>query len=286
MRPRKLPPGWYPDTGEEVRAVLDRWESLKLEDRSFRSVIAPHAGWFFSGDLAFRAVSGLRTVDTVVVVGGHLRPGDPVMVWPESEFETPLGPVSADSELRSLITEKLRCTVDTASDNSVEVFLPVVAYLLPNARFIAFRAPPSSAASDLAYVLYEASRHAGRSVGVIGSTDLTHYGPAYGFAPRGTGQEAVRWVKNGNDARIIERMTAMDAEGVVKRALTESSACSPGAAATAMTFARSSGAEDAVVIGYATSYDKRPSDSFVGYVGVGFRPARTAVTRAVNGRTS
>ena len=36
------------------------------------------------------------------------------------------------------------------------------------------------------------------------SADLTHYGPYYGFSPKGTGTDAVAWVKNENDLSLFE----------------------------------------------------------------------------------
>lgn len=271
MRPRKLPRGWYPESGDQVRELLRDWEVPVTSERGFVSVIAPHAGWQFSGKLAFRTLAGLGTVDTVVIVGGHLGPGSPVKVWPEAGFETPLGMARADSELRSWITREIECVSDRDADNSVEVLLPMVKHLLPGADVLGFRAPPSILARRLGLVIVDAARAVGHSVGIVGSTDLTHYGPSYRFTPRGDGPEALNWVRETNDARIIDTMMSMDADGIIEIALRESSACSPGAAATAVAYARESRAGSAVTVGYGTSYDTRPAESFVGYVGIGYR---------------
>jgi hypothetical protein len=47
-------------------------------------------------------------------------------------------------------------------------------------------------------------------------------------------------------------------------------ACCPGAAATAIEAGRCLGASEAESIGYATSHDRSPGESFVGYVGIVF----------------
>jgi hypothetical protein len=107
-------------------------------------------------------------------------------------------------------------------------------------------------------------------INVIGSTDLTHYGRNYGFLSKGTGPQAVDWVRNQNDRRVINLMLDMDAEKVISEALASQNACCAGAAATAIETAKHLGADRAKSIAYATSYDKNPGDSFVGYVGIVF----------------
>jgi AmmeMemoRadiSam system protein B len=105
---------------------------------------------------------------------------------------------------------------------------------------------------------------------VIGSTDLTHYGNNYGFVVKGTGPAAVDWVRNENDRRVIDAMLAMDPDRIISEALENQNACCGGAAAAAITAAKHLGAQKAQSIAYATSYDKSPGDSFVGYVGIVF----------------
>jgi hypothetical protein len=116
-----------------------------------------------------------------------------------------------------------------------------------------------------------AARAAGIRVAVVGSTDLTHYGPNYGFAPRGSDARAVDWVKNVNDRRFIEALLAMDEAGALARANGERSACSAGGAVAAMAFARESGASRGELIDYRTSRDVFPGESFVGYAAVVYR---------------
>ncbi len=105
---------------------------------------------------------------------------------------------------------------------------------------------------------------------VIGSTDLTHYGPNYGFTSKGAGPKAVDWVRNQNDRRVIDAMARMDPEAVIREGLSNDNACCCGAAAAAIAVGKAMGAKKADKLVYATSYDKSPGDSFVGYVGMLF----------------
>ncbi len=106
------------------------------------------------------------------------------------------------------------------------------------------------------------------SILVFGSTDLTHYGPNYGFAPKGYGPEAVKWVKEVNDKKFIDQALKLDGPGMLKAAQEDQSACSAGGAVAAVAAAKADGAHKAALIDYYTSYDVMPGDSFVGYAGM------------------
>ena len=60
----------------------------------------------------------------------------------------------------------------------------------------------------------------------------------------------------------------MDAEGLIRHAGENESACSSGAAASAIVTCRAMGAEKGNLIDYYTSYDIMPDESFVGYTGI------------------
>lgn len=207
-------------------------------------------------------------MDTIVIIGGHLGPADGILCAFEDSYETPFGLVPADLELLAAIRAAVPVTEDRSADNTVEVQLPFVKYLFPLAKVLGMRASPSLEADRLGKALAEAARGLGRKVGVAGSTDLTHYGSSYGFAPAGSGNRALRWVKEVNDHRIIESLLAMEFDTALERALSERSACSPGGALAALSFARENGVREGKLLRYSTSFDVHPGDSFVGYAGI------------------
>lgn len=273
VRRRSLPSGWYPSTAEGVRLRCEEWETgLSAAAGRYASVVVPHAGWAFSGRLAYRALRALpEGADTIVVVGGHLRPSDPVLAAPESGFETPFGRLEADASLISALQSRFDLREDRVADNTVEVQLPLIHYLRPRARVVALRCPPAPSAEMLGRAVAEYAAAQGRTVCLVGSTDLTHYGPAYGFTHRGVGSDASRWVRVENDGPVVQAMVRLDAEQVLRLALERHAACSSGAAAAAIGFASQCGAERGDLIEYAQSLDVRPDESFVGYVAIGYR---------------
>ena len=277
----KLPAGWYPRDAEAIDGYLGGFAAGR---GLAEAVIAPHAGWFFSGKIAAKALSALRQdADLVVVAGGHLPPGHPALFAEEDAACTPLGELPIDREMRSLVKDQfLRAGLsrgsDNYTDNTVEVLLPAVHRFFPGASLLWLRLGADIRAVEAGALIYRAAAALGRRAVIAGSTDLTHYGPAYGFCPRGRGKAALDWVKTVNDRRFIEAVLSGDVEAVVERALTEHSACSVGAVLCAMGFAAGETRASAPgrLLDYSTSADARDgwdaadaeADAFVGYAAI------------------
>ncbi|MDR1932161.1 MAG: AmmeMemoRadiSam system protein B [Spirochaetales bacterium] len=270
LQKRCLSSGWYPDTEEGVRLFIEALEAdsgsgeqpAGPRERTSRLCVVPHAGWFFSGSLAWQGISSLAPAGTVIVLGGHLPPGDTLMVYDCDAFETPLGQLVTDRALLEKLMAGLPCRADLARDNTVEVQLPFIKYAFPQAKVVGLRVPPSRAASSLGHFLTGLCTEA--DIVVAASTDLTHYGPNYAFTPKGAGPAAESWVKEENDAPFLEALAAMDYARVLKQGHEGRAACSSGAAAAAAVCAAGLSLSGHIS-GYATSLEKHRSPSFVGY---------------------
>jgi hypothetical protein len=270
-----LPAGWYPRDEQELQSLLQEWEAKEgtAARQTAAAAVVPHAGWAFSGRLAYRTLRELnRECDTAVVIGGHLPGGAGVLAAREQAFETPRGTIENDLEFLELLEGHQSLKEDQRPDNTVEVQLPFVHALLPEARVVWLRAGSGAEAEELGKAIAAAEEESGASIRVIGSTDLTHYGPAYGFTPQGVGPESYTWAREENDAGVIERMLELDSAGTIEWGVTHQAACSAGAAAAAIAYARSRGFTKVQLVGYANSYEFRPDDSFVGYAGVVYSP--------------
>ena len=272
---------WYPAGESECRKEIEHYirESVSLASPDIKRVggIVPHAGWYFSGQIACNVIKCLKdkqSPDVVVVFGMHLSPGSGNFIMKEGYWETPLGTLEIHQELAEKMAAEFPFTIETAArhshDNTIELQLPFIKYFFPEARIVPMGVPPVATSLGIGERVVELSQEFGINMLVIGSTDLTHYGYNYGFMPKGMGEKALDWVRHENDRKVIDRMTAMDAEGVIREGLSHQNACCAGAAATAIAAGRKLGAVKAEKIIYATSYDKSPGSSFVGYVGIVF----------------
>ncbi|HCM26789.1 MAG: AmmeMemoRadiSam system protein B [Treponema sp. GWB1_62_6] len=270
IRKRLLPVGWYPSSPSAVRAELDAM-TAGLTRSDALACVCPHAGWTFSGRIAAMAISALRSdAETVIIFGGHLGPGARPLLSMEDVFETPVGVAEADAELRGALSSAFEFLPDRNADNTVEIQLPLAVRLFPRARLLCLRLPADMRSAAIGAELAKFARSLGRRAVAVGSTDLTHYGPNYDFMPAGDGPAALEWTSEVNDKRFIDALLEGDPEIALERANSELSACSPGAAVGALAFARENGAGRARKLGYATSADVHPSDSFVGYAAIGW----------------
>lgn len=271
---------WYPSSRVECERQIRNFASSGPaidQNKNFLAGIVPHAGWYYSGSIACNVIRALQagpTADAVVVFGMHLHPGSPRYIMTEGAWETPLGNIKIEREMASRLADRFSFEVETARhfgrDNTIELQLPFIKFFFPDAGLIPIGVPPDTASLEIGQAVGEIAAELGVQLRVIGSTDLTHYGLNYGFTSHGTGASAVQWVKGENDRRMIEALLAMKPETVIDEAGTSHNACCAGAAASAIAAARQLGATRAEEMAYATSYDKTPGDSFVGYVGILF----------------
>ena len=274
IRSRILPDGWYPGTSGEIKARLEAWGRVDgaASVAGAMAAIVPHAGWTYSGRIAWAAWRSAAEADAIVILGGHLPAGAEFRCFMEEGFETPLGTIVADAALRDYVATETSAISDTSADNTIEVHLPMVAFAFPGVPVSCFRAPNDSSANTLGIAIAEYAKKSQRRVFVVGSTDLTHYGPSYGFTPGGPGPMGFTWARRADKA-ISEAFLAMDEDLALERAESDSSACSVGAALATIAYAKSMGATRSRLLMRGSSDEISPGgDASVGYCSIAFLP--------------
>lgn len=259
----------------EVELCLQGAEHTPFEKQILAGVV-PHAGWVYSGSTAvrvFAAIASQQHPETVILLGAvhHWGVSNPSL-YPEGSWRTPLGDVAIDVELGQAILDEAGGLVASnaaahAEEHSIEVQLPFIQYLLPEVRIVPLAVPPEATALTLGEHVARAVQKLGRRVVAIASSDLTHYGPRYGFAPAGAGQRGLDWART-NDAQLLLLAQNLQAEELLLTADRQRSACGAGAIAAAITFAVALGATRGELLHYTTSYDVMPSgrpSELVGY---------------------
>ncbi len=272
---------WYPGTAEACRRQIAEFQEARpapdiKKDRYYGGIV-PHAGWYFSGAVAcqvFSCLSQAPVPDCIVVYGMHLHASSEPTVATTGSWETPLGDLDVHTEMASALVEHVPCRQDRledfSRDNTIELQLPFIKHFFSKTAILPVGVPPNDSAGRIGRAVASAAREQGIRLLSVGSTDLTHYGPNYGFQPHGSGGDAVEWVRSVNDRKLIDALLAMAPDQVITEGRRHHNACCAGAAAAALITATEMGADQAELVAYATSYDKRPDDSFVGYVGVVF----------------
>jgi AmmeMemoRadiSam system protein B len=208
----------------------------------------------------------------LVLFGGHLSPDDADIIVTDDCWKTPLGDVRIDRDISSKLREKLALSEWPTDyvDNAVEVHLPLVKYFFPSTPIVVLGVAPRPYAADLGQAVANELQENSRKALVVGSTDLTHYGPRYGFVPKGLGPASVDWVREINDRQIIDAILCMEEHQTLSEAVSHHNACCPGSVVAAIAACRVLGARTGVLLDYCTSYDVSADENFVGYAGVVF----------------
>jgi MEMO1 family protein len=272
---------WYPDDKNKVLRTIKDWEKGFKQPKVLKGDlvggIVPHAGWVYSGRLACNVIKVLSEhckPDTVVVFGTHMSPGMRPVVLMKGEWWTPLGNLSVDTDIIGSLEGKFKFDEESPEfhdqDNTIELQMPLIKNYFPNVKVVTIGAPPTDASFEIAEAIVTEAKKQKKKLAVIGSTDLTHYGSNYGMTSKGVGKEAVKWVKEVNDKKVIDLMVALKDKEVREEALDHHNSCCMGAASTALHVGKLLGAKKGEALDYYTSYDVDPAASFVGYVGLVF----------------
>ena len=121
----------------------------------------------------------------------------------------------------------------------MEVQVPFIQYLFPKARILPILTPPAEQAIHLGEIVGSIiSSDDERKIVCLGSTDLTHYGPRYGFTPMGAGKDALKWAIEVNDKQFIDYSLKMQPDKMLESANENYNACGAGAAAAAVAVAK------------------------------------------------
>jgi len=259
---------FYPaDRSELSRAVDGYLANARSQPASGRliALIAPHAGYMYSGQVAAYSYRQLgdRAVDTVVLIGAsHTSSYGGAAVYAEGGMRTPLGVVKVNQKIaRSLLNEQAGVTFARGpfeKEHSLEVQLPFLQRTIKDVAIvpILLGAPTQASISHLADRLTEVMRKNERVI-IIASTDLSHYHDSA--------------IAVGKDRKVIdavERMSVEDLQGLL--ASNEGEACGGYPVLLTMMVSRNLGATNGVLYRYANSGDITGDKArVVGYAAIG-----------------
>jgi AmmeMemoRadiSam system protein B len=287
---------FYPADVEECRRMARQYVFGKEAESSVTATnvspdsvrraaggIVPHAGWICSGAIAGEAIREIArsagAVDVVVVFGAVHTPLDIDFAALDSHA-TWLEPGS-----ETQVAEEIRTKLSAAGglfaiddhfhqrEHAVEVELPLIREAWPSATLLPIEVPLIDDAIEIGKQVARQISEAKLRAVYLASSDLTHYGPAYRFAPAGVGLQGLDWAKT-NDRRVLDRIEAFEIEAVGPEVRQNQNACGGGAIAAMMSACREQGASGARVIRHASSYETlkdvapQRSDNAVGYAGV------------------
>lgn len=240
------------------------------EALSLFGAMLPHAGYVYCGRVLGATLSGLPLPRTLVILcPNHTGRGEPLGVWPQGAWLTPLGPVPVDAALAARLHADhgggfAPDTLSHLGEHAIEVVLPflqcraeegqplrIVPISVGTQQPAALRAAGQALAAAL-----RAWEQKGALAGVIVSSDMNHY----------ESESRTR----AKDALALERALACDPEGLLAVIAREKiSMCGAGPLALALFAARHLGAPRAELVLHDTSAAASgDTEHVVGYAGL------------------
>ncbi len=263
VRPPAVAGTFYPHDPGELAAWVGELLGATSPAGDLVACVAPHAGYVYSGGVAGQVYAHLRVPRRVVVLGpNHTGLGADVAVAPHRAWQTPLGEAAVDHELADLLLAELPAAAQewTAHwrEHSIEVQVPFLQCLQPELRLlpVCLRHLGLAACLELGEALARVVLRAGEPVGLVASSDMTHFEPE--DSARRRDRLAVDAALSGDPAALYDTVHghAISMCGVVP-------------ATVVMAAARRLGASGAHLVAYATSADTSGDRSrVVGYAGI------------------
>ena len=257
---------FYPDEHDlcvaEINECIKAGEPSESLPETIVAGIVPHAGWVFSGHLAALVFSAVKQqhekVNTFVIFGAtHGYFGQLPAVYDTGSWLTPLGEVAIDQELADAVLKSGAAVRDQSAhsyEHSIETQVPFIQYLFPGAKLLPILSPARTESIALGTAVGDIIKADERKkIVCIGSTDLTHYGPRYGFTPMGIGRQALQWADSVNDKEFIDLALKLQPQDLLTSAIEKCNACGPGAAAAAVAAAKKLGSKRGLLLAHTNS---------------------------------
>ena len=251
---------FYPELSRSLADWVDQSVDRRAKKERFLALVAPHGGDPESRAVQGKLFSRVSPLSCAVILGpNHSGFGKPAAVAPAGLWETPLGSLPVDQRLAEALLQAVpQMHADDEAhrdEHASEVLLPYLKRICYIRSFVpvAFLGQPDRAggvewARALGNGIAEALRGFKEEILLVISTNLSQY-------------EAQAQAQD-KDRRLIERMVALDEEGLIEEALRfKSSMCGFFSAAVGIAAAKKLGASKGILVGHERS-------SAVGYAGI------------------
>ncbi|MFB0526239.1 MAG: AmmeMemoRadiSam system protein B [bacterium] len=254
---------FYLKDPEALREQVGKYVKSDIEREDVLGIVAPHAGYFYSGKVAGAVYSRINIPDTIIIIGpNHTGIGAEISIMAEGEWEMPNGKVEIDS---SLAKELLSQAGDLAQEDeqahlhehSLEVQLPFIQYFKTDFAMvpICMRDHRVSTCKKLGKVIARVIKSKAPCL-IVASSDMTHYESQ---------KDAER-----KDKLAIDKILKLDPESLLQTVMeNDISMCGPGPTATMIFACKELGAKESELVLYNTSAEVSGDYSaVVGYAGI------------------
>ena len=263
--PSRLPAvagSFYPSDPGALRTVVDRLLAPGPA-RPAIGVVAPHAGYVYSGPTAGIVFGSVEIPDVVIVMGpNHTGVGPDLSVYPGGTWKTPAGEIAVDEALAAELARlDPDLTFDTEAheeEHGIEVEVPFLLRRNPRTRLVAVVVGTQDfeAMERLGAAVAELVRTRAPGALVVASSDMNHF----------ENDATTR----ARDRKAVEKLVKMDERGLDEVCRREKiTMCGRAPAVAMLVAAKKLGAKRAEMLDYRTSADAGGDRArCVGYCGL------------------
>ncbi len=166
---------------EQIEQWLKEAEYKPNPDSQLKALIAPHAGYVYSGKVAAYAYKQVqdKPFDTVVIIGpSHHFGFRGCSIYPRGSYASPLGLIDIDQNLAKKLSQETGYGFIPKAhekEHSIEVQIPFIQKTIPNAKIIPviMGVPSKGTIETLSKGM--AAIASEKKVFVVISTDMSHY---------------------------------------------------------------------------------------------------------------
>jgi len=273
---------FYSANKEDLRQAIEQYLS-KAEKKKVPKgggiigLIAPHAGYVYSGQVAAEAYKQIENqhYDTVIILGvAHRYPIRTPSIYTDGFYKTPLGLVEVDDKACKELMQNytfLKFVPEAHKlEHSIEVQIPFLQMVIKN-KFkivpILLSHFPYEIVNSVADAISKLiQRNKSKRFLIVASSDLSHY-PAYNDAKK-VDKDTIRLIKDFKVEELIQREQKVEDSGVENLVTYQ---CGLGAITTLMLASKKLDATDVTLIDYKNSGDTSwIKERVVGYTAMMF----------------
>jgi MEMO1 family protein len=240
---------FYSGDEKKLRAELESLIPPATTREKVVGIVAPHAGYMYSGAVAGEVYGRVEIPPTVIILGpNHHGFGARAALYPDGEWLTPLGAVSINTRLAELIGKHSPLVEEDSTahhyEHSLEVQVPFLQFMRPDVTMVPLCLGFNDFAScrSLGKGIALAIREYGTDVLIVASSDMTHY------------ESAV--AARAKDDLAIREVLGLNPEGLLNVCRTKGiTMCGVIPASVMLVAALELGATKAELVRYATSGD-------------------------------
>jgi MEMO1 family protein len=212
---------FYPETDHELRGQINTFFTQvrnRQAIKGIRAIIAPHAGYMYSGIVAasvYKPLIGAKRINRIIMLGpSHFVGFNYAGLTGFTSWETPLGQIQVDQEFNSKLTDNRHFKINDQAherEHSLEVQIPFIQTIFgSNVKIVPIVLGQNTNFAKIAKRLSELLD--GRTL-IITSSDLSHYFTQ--VQANGIDHSTIDFILSRNSKDIQNEADACGLEGIL-----------------------------------------------------------------------